>query len=177
MTAKRNRWCWRKDLRVFRGLSDFDRNGFLMLLEWFENYRLRYGLDANREAADIFWKNDVLREGCERESWQLDQWESAIEWYLKWLDACLSADGDHRSLQERLRAAMRSAGARHGHEPSTIRSYSMWAARYGAFAGDERAVMHVETATRFLTSVVEDEDCALLIRWLHPPTHPFGARR
>ena len=36
----------------------------------------------------------------------------------------------------------------------------MWAARYAAFAGGEREVMEVETATRFLTSVVEDEDCA-----------------
>jgi integron integrase len=39
-------------------------------------------------------------------------------------------------------------------------SYGAWAARYAAFANDERAVMEVGTATQFLTSVVADEDCA-----------------
>ncbi|MEM1444398.1 MAG: tyrosine-type recombinase/integrase, partial [Verrucomicrobiota bacterium] len=160
MSNSKNRWCWRKDLRVFRGLSDFDRNGFLMLLEWFENFRLRFELEAGREAAKIFWKNDVLRDGCEREPWQLDQWEAAIEWYLQWLDACAEALVDHRSLQERLRASMRSAGSRHGHAPKTKEIYSAWVVRYGTFAGDERSVMKVETATRFLTSVVDDEDQA-----------------
>jgi hypothetical protein len=33
-------------------------------------------------------------------------------------------------------------------------------ARYATFAKGEREAMRVETATRFLTSVVEDEDCA-----------------
>ncbi len=33
-------------------------------------------------------------------------------------------------------------------------------ARYASFAGEEREVIRVETATRFLTSVVKDEDCA-----------------
>jgi hypothetical protein len=35
-TAK-SRWCWRKDLLNSRGLSDEDRAGFLLVLEWFEN--------------------------------------------------------------------------------------------------------------------------------------------
>ena len=35
-----------------------------------------------------------------------------------------------------------------------------WAARYAIFAGSEREVMRVEKASRFLTSVVADEDCA-----------------
>ncbi len=38
--------------------------------------------------------------------------------------------------------------------------YSAWAARYAEFAKDEASVIKVETATRFLTSVVRDEDCA-----------------
>ncbi|MEM6914993.1 MAG: integron integrase, partial [Verrucomicrobiota bacterium] len=38
--------------------------------------------------------------------------------------------------------------------------YSAWVVKYGTFAGDERSVMKVETATRFLTSVVDDEDQA-----------------
>ena len=160
MSASKNRWCWRRDLRDFRNLSEFDKNGFLMLLEWFENFRLRYRLEAGRDAARVFWENDVLRDGCEREPWQLDQWEAALEWYQKWLDACAEAAGDHRSLQERLRAAARSAGARRWHAPKTIQIYGGWIVRYGTFAGDERSVMKVETATRFLTSVVDDEDQA-----------------
>jgi integron integrase len=42
----------------------------------------------------------------------------------------------------------------------TKQCYGAWAARYALFAGDWRKVMEVETATRFLTSVVVDEDCA-----------------
>ena len=38
---KKARWCWRKDLAEFRGLTDRERTGFLLVLEWFENYRLR----------------------------------------------------------------------------------------------------------------------------------------
>ncbi len=38
---KKARWCWRKDLAEFRGLTDRERTGFLLVLEWFENYRFR----------------------------------------------------------------------------------------------------------------------------------------
>ena len=34
---KKARWCWRKDLAEFRGLTDRERTGFLFVLEWFEN--------------------------------------------------------------------------------------------------------------------------------------------
>ena len=71
------RWCWRKDLAGYRGLSDRERAGFLLVLEWFENYRGRCELEAGREAARAFWRSEVLREGCKREPWQLEQWENA----------------------------------------------------------------------------------------------------
>jgi site-specific recombinase XerD len=163
MTAtitRKNRWCWRKDLAGFRGLTEKERSGFLLVLEWFENYRLRHELPAGRDAAKAFWKTDVLREGREREKWQLQQWADAIQWYLKWLDACAEAGADHRSLAERVRAAVYSACSRRGLARRTKQCYGAWAARYAVFAGDEREAMKVETATRFLTSVVEDEDCA-----------------
>ncbi len=144
----------------FRGLTDRERAGFLLVLEWFENFRLRHGLEAGREAGKAFWRSEVLREGCTREPWQLEQWGAAIRWYLDWLKACAEAGGDHRSLAERLRAAVFAAGSRRGLARRTKQCYGAWAARYAVFAGDERAVMQVETATRFLTSVVEDEDCA-----------------
>jgi integrase len=160
MTASKTRWCWRTDLAEFRGLTDTERIGFLLVLEWFENFRLRYELAAGREAAKVFWKTEVIRDGREREKWQLEQWADAIQWYLNWLSACSESGADHRSLAERLRAAVHSSGARRGLAPRTKSAYGAWAARYARFSGDEREVMKVETATRFLTSVVEDEDCA-----------------
>ncbi len=75
-------------------------------------------------------------------------------------DACKLARAAHRSLPERLRAASVSAGARRGHARRTKQCYGAWLARYGAFVEDERAAMQEETATRFLASVVDDEDCA-----------------
>lgn len=159
-TQKKVRWCWRKDLADFRGLTDRERAGFLLVLEWFENFRLRHELPAGREAARAFWRGEVLGKGRQREPWQLEQWEDAIQWYMAWLDACAEVGVDHRSLAERVRAAVNSACSRRGLAWRTKQSYGGWAARYAAFAGDEREVMREETATRFLTSVVEDEDCA-----------------
>ena len=159
-TQKKSRWCWRKDLAAFRGLTDRERTGFLLVLEWFENYRLRHELPAGREAAKSFWRDEVLGKGREREKWQLEQWGDALQWYLNWLKACAEEGGDHRSLPERLRAAVNSAGSRRGLAFEPKKCYRRWAVRYANFAGDERAVMREETATRFLTSVVDDEDCA-----------------
>lgn len=160
MSATKCRWCWRKDLSEFRGLTARERTGFLLVLEWFENFRLRSELPAGREAARTFWRSEVLREDRPREEWQLEQWGDAIIWYLKWLEACAEAGGDHRSLPERVRGAVYGACARRGLALRTKQCYGAWVARYAVFAGDERKVMEVETATRFLTSVVLDEDCA-----------------
>jgi len=102
----------------------------------------------------------VLGEGRQREPWQLEQWVHAIKWYLDWLNACAEGGADHRSLPERVRAAVNSAGSRRGLARRTKQCYGAWAARYAKFAGAEREMMQVETATRFLTSVVDDEDCA-----------------
>jgi site-specific recombinase XerD len=117
-------------------------------------------MEAGREAAKAFWRAEVQREDRKREAWQLDQWSDAIQWYLNWLKACDEAGADHRSLPERLRAAVFSAGSRRGLALRTKQCYGAWAARYGHFSGDEREVMRVETASRFLASVVNDEDCA-----------------
>lgn len=137
MTSK-PRWCWRKDLAGFRGFTERERTGFLLVLEWFENFRLRNELPAGRDAARAFWKSEVIREGREREKWQLEQWGDAIQWYLKWLEACSEEGADHRSLPERLRAAVHSSGARRGLAERTKQCYGAWAARYARFAGDER---------------------------------------
>lgn len=83
-----------------------------------------------------------------------------MQWYLDWLSACEEAGADHRSLPERVRLAVYSAGSRVGHARRTKLCYGGWAARFARFAGTEREAMRVETATRFLTSVDDDEDCA-----------------
>jgi len=114
LKAQKTRWCWRKDLAEFRGLTDRERAGFLVLLEWFENFRLRHQLAADRDAAKAFWKTEVRRADCKREAWQLDQWTHAIQWYLKWLAACAEAGADHRSLAKRVRPAVHSSGSRRG---------------------------------------------------------------
>ncbi len=164
MKTRTRRWCWRKDLAEFRGISEMDRRGFLLVLEWFENFRLRHEMKAGTEAVRCFWRAEVLRtarpQEHPREPWQLEQWERALRWYLNWLQACAAAQADHRSLPERVRGAVQAAGARRGLALTTKRCYGGWAARFAKFAGDEREVMQVAVASRFLESVVADEDCA-----------------
>jgi hypothetical protein len=53
MSATKLRWCWRRDLSEFRGLSDRERAGFLLVLEWFENFRLRHEMEAGREVMRV----------------------------------------------------------------------------------------------------------------------------
>jgi hypothetical protein len=43
--TRKTRWCWRKDLAEFRGLTERERAGFLLVLEWFES---RKGLRPTR---------------------------------------------------------------------------------------------------------------------------------
>ena len=158
---KKRCWCWRKDLAEFRGLSASERAGFLLLLEWFENFRLRHRMPAvGRPAAEQFWRGEVLREGVIREDWQLAQWSEAIRWYLAWLEACVEEGADHRSLAERVRGAVHAAGSRRGLARRTKQCYGAWAARFANFAKTEQRVMEVATATTFLQSVVADEECA-----------------
>ncbi len=152
--------CWRADLGAFRGLSARERAGFSVLLEWFENFRLRYSLEANREAAKVFWKDQVQREGACREQWQLDQWSEAIRWYLEWLRACEVDGQDYRSHVERARLAVAAAGGRRGLARRTVQCYAGWVGRYARHAGSARAMMEVTAATKFLESVVVDEECA-----------------
>lgn len=131
---------------------------FLLVLEWFESFRLRCGLEADRDATEAFWRNEVVPAGRPRKPEQLEQWEDAIEWYLNWLDACVIENADHLSLPEWAGAAARSAGARHGLAPRTIQCYMGWAVRFATFAGRDREMRRLETADRFLASVVDDED-------------------
>jgi len=102
----------------------------------------------------------VKRKDVEREEWQLKQWAEAIRWYLDWLKACELAGKDHRSLIERARAAVASAGARRGLAQRTIQCYSGWVGRFAKFAKTGKKMMQVEMATAFLQSIVTDEEVA-----------------
>ena len=157
MPVRKTRHCWRSDLSRFRGLTEAERSVFLLVLEWFENFRLRCGLEADRDATEAFWRKEVVPAGRPRNPGQLEQWEDAIEWYLNWLDACVIENADHLSLPKWAGAAARSAGARHGLAPQTIKCYMGWAARFATFAGRDREMRRLETANRFLASVVDDE--------------------
>jgi hypothetical protein len=121
--GKKGKWCWKSDLAAFRGLTDRDRAGFLVLLEWMGNFWLRLNLEAGRDAATAFWKEEVTGHGRVREEWQLDQWSAAVSWYLNWLKACEEEGADHRSVPERLRVAVRTAGAR---RPRTTDQGVLW---------------------------------------------------
>lgn len=160
MPVNRTRHCWRNDLSKFRGLTEAERTLFLLVLEWFENFRLRCGLEAGRDSTEAFWRKEVVPQGRPRKPRQLEQWEDAIKWYLNWLDACAIENTDHRSLAEWARTAVRSAGTRRGLARRTIECYLGWAARFATFAGSESEMRRLETANRFLASVVDDKGCS-----------------
>ena len=152
--------CWRADILKSRALSDQDKKGFTIVLEWFENYRLRVGLKAGKEAARRFWREEVQGKDKVRESWQLEQWEEAIRFYLAWCDACVAMGADHRGVPERMRAAAESMGVRRGLAPRTRQCYGGWIGRYGVFAKTAKAAMDPATATDFLSWLVEDQKAA-----------------
>ncbi len=57
MKTIKTRCCWRRDLAEFRGLTERERTGFLLVLEWFENFRLRYELEAGRGCGEGVLEN------------------------------------------------------------------------------------------------------------------------
>ena len=67
---------WSKDLNLSRDVSDFDRGGFEMLLDWFEQWRSGRDLTLDRQAADRFWLEAVKTKS--RLPWQLKQWGEAM---------------------------------------------------------------------------------------------------
>ncbi len=154
------RCCWREDLEASRNLTPQQKNGFTMLLGWFENFRLRKTLSPGREAAVLFWRTEVLHDGKEREQWQLDQWAEAMAWYLNWFRACQHKGGDHRSIPERMRDASDTFGMRRGLARRTRLSYGSWIARYGAFAKTANAAMDPAVASEFLGWIVKEQQCS-----------------
>ncbi|MBN8456244.1 MAG: hypothetical protein J0M04_00165 [Verrucomicrobia bacterium] len=66
---------WRADLDASRDLSDLDKQSYGFVLGWFESWRLRKGLRAERPTAVAFWKEQVMVKP--RKDWQRERWAEA----------------------------------------------------------------------------------------------------
>jgi integron integrase len=144
---------WRADLDASRDLSDLEKQGFGFLLSWFESYRMRKGLRADRPAAVLFWREQVVVKP--RKQWQLDRWAEAVSWYLRWLECCRESGKEVRSVGERMGDAVMRAGARRGLAPRTRDTYAGWARRFGEWVGDAREAMDTSRAAEFLEHLVD----------------------
>lgn len=169
-----NDFLWLNDLRRSRDVSGRDKRGFEIFLRWFESWRTGKHLSAGREAAVRFWKEQVLdignrrgaggedgsaRERKVREAWQLQQWAEAMRWYLNWMEVCRKQKREVRTLGERLKVAVFSAGSRRGLALATRKRYAGWLAQYGAWltanGSGARDAMEQERACDWLTHLVE----------------------
>ncbi len=137
-----------------RDLSDLDKQGYGFLLSWFESWRTRKGLAADRSAAVDFWKEQVVVKP--RKAWQLDRWAEAVGWYLRWLECCRAEGREVRSVGERMADAVGTVGSRRGLAPRTRDTYAGWARRFGEWAGDARAAMDTLKGSEWLAHLVEE---------------------
>ncbi|MEO5916233.1 MAG: integron integrase [Luteolibacter sp.] len=147
-------YAWGADLEASRDLNPRQREAFAMVLGWLEHWRLRLGREAGRETCKEFWREQVMVK--ERQPWQLEQWSGAIQWYLRWMKYRQESGGEVRSLEERVRQAVESAGARRGLALRTRETYGRWAAGYARWAGNARAVMEPERASAYLGWLVTE---------------------
>jgi len=157
-TVHVKRFDWRADLLASRDLSEGEKHGFEIVLNWFECWRIPKNLPPGREAARRFWRVQVLSK--EREQWQLDQWAQAIRWFLHWLRFCEDSGGDARTLEERVRGAVNQAGGRRGLALETRRTYSRTAGRFAKWAGSADAVLDEGKAREWLGLLVTEEKVA-----------------
>ena len=145
---------WLADLRHSRALTAQQKESYVFLLSWFENWRLARLLPSDRATAKRFWRESVL---CKRrDSWQLEQWGDAIAWWLSWLQVA-DANGDEvRCVEERMVHAVMQVGARRGLALSTRKTYAGWVARYGRAINDAKGVLDTTNARMWLASLVAE---------------------
>ncbi len=67
---------WRANLDASRELNDFEKQNYGFVPGWFESWRLRKGLRAERPTAVLFWKEQVLAKP--RKDWQRERWGGAV---------------------------------------------------------------------------------------------------
>ena len=157
-TAQMMRFDWRADLFASRDLSDGEKRGFEIVLNWFECWRVPKNIPVGREAARRFWRDQV--QSKDREPWQLNQWAEAIRWFLHWLHFCKNSGGDVRTLEERVRAAVDMAGGRRGLAPKTRETYCRKAGKFAKWAGSVEAILDEEKAREWLAMRVTVERVA-----------------
>ena len=150
--------CWLADLKASRDLTEQDQERHCFVITWFEKWRVSKGLPPGRLAARRFWKEQVLVKP--RPSWQLDQWEAGVRWYLDWVALVEQNGGKATTLPERMREATRNAGARRGLAWQTRKTYGGWVCRFGAWAGDRQRVLDPEVASAWLQQLVSEEGIA-----------------
>ncbi len=154
-------WDWRADLAGARDVEPGQKGGYRGFLEWFESWRMRKRLEATRGTAVVFWRNQVVRKGNEREKWQLAQWGDAMDWFLTWVRNCKEVGGEMRTVPERVRDAVEMTGARRGLAPRTRVTYGQCAARYAKWAGSAAHAMNPKNGRDWLAALVAREGVAL----------------
>jgi hypothetical protein len=142
------RFDWREDLARSRDLTRREVEAYGYVLGWIESWRITRNLPAGRATAKRWWLEVAITK--ERPEWQLRQWSEAIVWFLGWLKICETAGGDTRTLAERVKKAVHSAGARRGLALKTRQAYAGWVARFGNFAGSAKRVMDETVGRDFL---------------------------
>ena len=151
-----SRWPWAADLAASRDVGRREKDGYAMLLEWFERWRTGRGLPPGRDSARLFWKAQVLAKP--REGWQLDLWAEAVRWYLHWLElAGGEGAAGAMTVEERVRSAVDRAGSRRGLARRTRRTYAGWVGRFARWAGGAREAMDETKAREWLGHLVGRE--------------------
>jgi len=143
---------WEQDLQASRDVNDRDKQGFSLVLSWFESWRLRHRLPPGRDAGKRFWMEEVVSKP--RKDWQLQQWTEAMRWYLHWLEVCHRDGCSTVSLAERVRDAVETVGARRGLALRTRQTYGGWCARFAQWAECKEDVRNPEQAKMWLTELV-----------------------
>lgn len=100
-----------------------------------------------------------------REPWQVDQWALAIRWYLRWVENRYESGGEVRTLEERVRMAVETAGARRELALRTRETYGQHAGRFTRWTGDaSEAGKEMRSSNLFSPEGTMD-----ISRWCKPP--------
>ena len=143
-----NEYAWEEDLSRSRSLGREKISSFELILGWFDSWRMRAGLEHGREAAERFWREELI-EG-RRESWRREEWAEAFRWYTQWYSFFKNGVAAGVTLVERACGAVQNVGLRRGLSLATRRAYLSWVRRYAAVMGSAKRMMKVEEARRWL---------------------------
>ena len=143
---------WWSDLEASRDLNRYEKQSYTFLMAWFESWRTRKRLPAQRDTAVQFWRNQVIIK--KRTAWQKQQWSAAMQWYLQWVELCQQSGKNCESLAQRARHCVENAGARRGLAYRTRLSYGAWIARFAQWAGSRQRVLDTSVASDWLAHLV-----------------------